>query len=95
MIARLLLLPYIDLISAKTQRAIIDSLPWKQMHTIRDMVDLLHHSSLDIFEATKRSANEGDGFDRKDIMSVLRTLLMLVAKPPCLRLILDLVPTHS
>ncbi|RXW14175.1 hypothetical protein EST38_g11675 [Candolleomyces aberdarensis] len=69
MAARLLLLPYSGFLSPKIQRAIIDFLPWKQMHRIRDMVDIMHNTSLDIFEATKRSANEGEG--RKDIMSVL------------------------
>ncbi|KAJ2922376.1 hypothetical protein H1R20_g14713, partial [Candolleomyces eurysporus] len=70
-VARLLLSPYAHLVSPKTQRAIIDFLPWKQMHRIRDMVDVMHSTSLDIFEATKRSANEGDELGRKDIMSVL------------------------
>jgi hypothetical protein len=63
------------------------------MHRVRDMVDVMHNTSLDIFEATKRSANEGDGLGRKDIMSVLCMSLALTWYCPLLdagdRFILD------
>lgn len=71
MIARLLILPYVDLISPKTQRTILDTLPWKEMHIIRDMVDVMTNTSLEIYEATKRELAENGGLGRKDIMSVL------------------------
>lgn len=77
MAARLLLLNHADLVSPKVQRAIIDYVPWKRMHQIRDMVDIMHDTSLEIFEAAKRSANEGDELGRKDIISALCTLLAL------------------
>ncbi|RXW15627.1 hypothetical protein EST38_g10219 [Candolleomyces aberdarensis] len=71
MIGRIVLLPYVDLIPPKTQRAIIDFLPWKEMHIIRDMVDIMTNTSMEIYEATKREVMENDGLGRKDIMSVL------------------------
>ncbi|RXW21502.1 hypothetical protein EST38_g4357 [Candolleomyces aberdarensis] len=71
MIARFHILPYVDLISPKAQRAIIDYLPWKQVQIIRDMVDIMTNTSMEIFEATKRSVMENGGLGRKDIMSVL------------------------
>ena len=74
MIGRIVILPYIDLIPAKVQRAIIDFLPWKEMHIIRDMVDVMTNTSLEIYEATKRELAENGGLGRKDIMSVLGKL---------------------
>ena len=74
MIARLLILPYVDLISPKTQRTILDTLPSKEMHIIRDMVDVMTNTSLEIYEATKRELAENGGLGRKDIMSVLGKL---------------------
>ncbi|KAJ2914416.1 hypothetical protein MD484_g5991, partial [Candolleomyces efflorescens] len=71
MAARLLLLKHADLVSPKVQRAIVDFVPWKRMHKIRDMVDIMHNTSLDIFEAAKQSASQGDGVGRKDIISAL------------------------
>lgn len=75
MIARLLILPYVDLVSPKTQRAIVDTLPWKKLHVLRDMVDIMANTSLEIFEAAKRSVLENGGMGRKDIMSALGVFL--------------------
>ena len=75
MIGRLCILPYVDLISPKAQRAIVDALPWTKIHVIRDMVDIMTNTSMEIFEATKRSVMGNGGLGRKDIMSVLGTFL--------------------
>ena len=77
-LARMILFPHVfNLGTPSFQRKVVDLLPWKKLHQIRDMVDILHRSSLEIFEATKRSLKEGhrgvDGSigEGKDIMSVL------------------------
>jgi hypothetical protein len=41
------------------------------MHIIRDMVDVMTNTSLEIYEATKREVAKNGGLGRKDIMSVL------------------------
>ncbi|KAF6748100.1 cytochrome P450 [Ephemerocybe angulata] len=76
LLARLFIFPYVvSLGSPRFQRAFVDALPWKALHIVRDMVDVMHNTSLEIFEATKRSLDKVDGGsekrDGKDIMSIL------------------------
>ncbi|KAF8807052.1 cytochrome P450 [Phlegmacium glaucopus] len=59
------------------RRFIMDILPWKSLHELRDIVDVLHNTSVEIFEAKKKALEEGDeavarqiGYG-KDIMSIL------------------------
>lgn len=77
-LVRTVLYPHVfNLGSPSFQRTVVNLLPWKKLHQIRDMVDVLHHNSVEIFEATKRSVKEGyrdtDGRigEGRDIMSVL------------------------
>ncbi|KAF6761775.1 cytochrome P450 [Ephemerocybe angulata] len=77
LVARLLILPYIHKIgSARFQRAIVDALPWKALHELRDMADVMHNTSTEILAATKRSLEDGQDVSKrigggKDIMSIL------------------------
>ena len=56
----------------------MDLLPWKNLHDIRDIVDILHNTSVEIFEAKKKALEEGDEAVTqqigrgKDIISILR-----------------------
>jgi hypothetical protein len=55
----------------------VNVLPWKKLHAIRDMVDVMHKTSIDIFENAKRGLDKGDDAREriakgKDIMSALR-----------------------
>ncbi|KAJ3507575.1 hypothetical protein NMY22_g16892 [Coprinellus aureogranulatus] len=78
-ITMIFLFPYIyNLGSPRFQRAVVDLLPWKKLHELRDMVDAMHKTSIEIYEATKESLKDGqrvEGGGRvgggKDIMSVL------------------------
>lgn len=59
----------------------MDILPWKKLHELRDMVDLMHQTSIGIFDDAKRALNSGDksliGADgRKDIISALSKFLL-------------------
>ncbi|KAF9533505.1 cytochrome P450 [Crepidotus variabilis] len=55
----------------------MDLIPWKALHDIRDVVDVLDETSLDIYSSAKAALAQGDGAlsnritRGKDIMSVL------------------------
>ena len=57
----------------------MDTLPWKKLHELRDLVDLMHQTSLGIFDDAKRGlgksegSSEGKDDGRKDIISALST----------------------
>jgi hypothetical protein len=61
----------------------MDLLPWKTLHNIRDLSDLLHKTSLEIFEGKRKALAEGDeAVERqigqgKDIMSILSMSLFV------------------
>ncbi|KAG5653018.1 hypothetical protein H0H81_002711 [Sphagnurus paluster] len=64
--------------SPRFQRFVVDIIPWKKIHQLRDMVDAMHRTSVDIFEAKKKALEKGEGaFEArgggKDIMSILST----------------------
>lgn len=52
-------------------------LPWKNLHELRDIVDVFYNTSVDIFEAKKKALKEGDEAvsrqigQGKDIISIL------------------------
>ena len=60
----------------KFRRAVVNLIPWGTLHQARDMVDVMHDTSVEIFEKTKQSLKEGGDLSSrhgrgKDIMSVL------------------------
>ncbi|KAF5328482.1 hypothetical protein D9611_014531 [Ephemerocybe angulata] len=77
LLTRVTIWPYVfNFGSPKFQRWVVDTLPWKALHEVRDMVDVMHNTSVDIFEATKRSVARGEDPSTrigggKDIMSIL------------------------
>ena len=52
-------------------------LPWKNLHELRDVVDVLNNTAIEIFEEKKKALEEGDESvtlqisKGKDIMSIL------------------------
>ena len=52
-------------------------LPWKNLHELRDVVDVLNNTAIEIFEKKKKALEEGDEAvtqqigKGKDIMSIL------------------------
>ena len=52
-------------------------LPWKNLHDLRDVVDVLNNTAIEIFEQKKKALEEGDEVvtqqigKGKDIMSIL------------------------
>ncbi|KAL0954834.1 hypothetical protein HGRIS_003778 [Hohenbuehelia grisea] len=59
------------------RRALLDMTPWPTLHKARDMIDLMHRTSIEILDTKKRALEEGDeAVERqvaqgKDILSIL------------------------
>ncbi|KJA27949.1 hypothetical protein HYPSUDRAFT_34187 [Hypholoma sublateritium FD-334 SS-4] len=72
-----LLPPLSKIGSAKFRRFVVDLVPWKDVHDVRDIVDVLTKTSTDIFELKKKAFAEGDEAlakqvgRGKDILSIL------------------------
>jgi len=62
----------------------MDILPWKNLHVLRDIVDVIEHTSVKIFEEKKKALEEGDEAaaqkisEAKDIMSILSAYHLLL-----------------
>ncbi|KAH6909246.1 cytochrome P450 [Coprinopsis sp. MPI-PUGE-AT-0042] len=58
-------------------RKIVDTFGWDSVHKFRDLIDVMHQTSIDIFEAKKRELKEGEEATAnqigrgKDLLSVL------------------------
>lgn len=72
------LLPLVqDIGPASFRRWVVNTIPWKTLHDIRDIVDILHNTSIDIFKSKKEELEHKDGVlssqvgQGKDIMSIL------------------------
>ena len=79
-IVRMICLPWVyNLGTPRFRRAFVDWCPWGELRRARDMVDVMHQTSVEILEATKMSLKEGRGIQSrigrgKDIMSTLGEL---------------------
>ncbi|KAJ3515941.1 hypothetical protein NLJ89_g1438 [Agrocybe chaxingu] len=68
------------------RRFLVDIIPWKTMHRLRDVVDVLHNTSVEIFESKKRAIEDGDEAVKaqlsqgKDILSILMRANMDASK---------------
>lgn len=79
------LLPLVSGISgpASFGRWVVNTVPWKNLHDIRDIVNTMHNTSVDIFESKKEALENGDKAlsnqvgQGKDIMSILSEYLQL------------------
>ena len=63
--------------TASLRRRLVDFLPWKALHELRDISDVLHNTSTEIYEAKKQAFKDGDEAVSKqigrgkDIISIL------------------------
>ncbi|KAJ2919733.1 hypothetical protein MD484_g701, partial [Candolleomyces efflorescens] len=87
MFSRFFVLPWAHKIgSPGFQRFIVSLLPWKDLHDIRDIIDTMHNTSMEIIEAKKRALLAGDDAlesevgKGKDIISVLLKANMAAAE---------------
>jgi hypothetical protein len=77
-LARSYLLPTLIKIGPpKFRRWIVDRIPWKNPQQLREIIDVMHNTSVEIFEKKKRALQEGDAAvsqqigQGKDIISIL------------------------
>ncbi|KAJ4473284.1 cytochrome P450 [Lentinula edodes] len=75
---RLNVLPYVSWIgTAKFRRFVVNLLPWKDLHHLRDMVDYMHNVAEEIYENKRRAFEMGDEAVEqqigrgKDLISIL------------------------
>jgi hypothetical protein len=67
----------------KFRRFVMNLLPWKNLHKMRDVIDVLSNTSAEIFEEKKKALEKGDKtvtkqFDEgNDIMSILSAYHLL------------------
>jgi len=70
----------------KFRRFIVDLIPWKTLHQVRDIVDIMHHTSVEIINSKKRALEQGDEAvarqigQGKDIISILSTYGFLIPR---------------
>jgi len=63
----------------KFRRFIMDLLPWKTLHQLRDITDVMHDTSVEIVKSKKRALEDGGEAvagqigEGKDILSILST----------------------
>ncbi|KAF9533506.1 cytochrome P450 [Crepidotus variabilis] len=77
-LARTYLLPIVKNIGTPSfRRHLVNLIPYKTLHEIRDVADVMHQTSLEIYHARKAAVTEGNSMlsmqiaQGKDIMSVL------------------------
>ncbi|KIM41638.1 hypothetical protein M413DRAFT_152589 [Hebeloma cylindrosporum] len=74
---RMYLSPLVRIGSPKFRRFILDIIPWKTLHQLRDISDVIHGTSVEIINSKKRALEEGDEAvarqigEGKDILSIL------------------------
>jgi hypothetical protein len=79
-------LPIISKIgSPRFRRYLLNLFPSRALHELRDIVDVLQNTAVEIYEAKQKALAEGDGeaemkvSEGKDIMSILGQFLFFVA----------------
>lgn len=78
MTSRFYLLPFIHSLNLPPRflRWLVDIVPWKNLHTIRDIVDVMHSTAVDVVERKRKAIRDGVSTSSqvgrgKDIMSIL------------------------
>ena len=67
----------------KFRRFVLDLLPWKNLHKMRDIIDVLTNTSIEIFEEKKKALEKGDNTvtqqidEGNDVMGILSTYHLL------------------
>ena len=71
------LTPLIKIGTPKFRRFILDLIPWKNAHELRDISDVIHNTAVEIINSKKRALEDGDEAvarqigEGKDIISIL------------------------
>ena len=71
------LTPLVRIGTPKFRRFILDLTPWKTLHELRDIADVIHNTAVEIFNSKKQVLKDGDEAvasqigQGKDILSLL------------------------
>ena len=71
------LTPLLRLGTPKFRRFILDLIPWKTLHDLRDISDVMHNTAVEIINSKKQALEDGDEAlarqigQGKDILSIL------------------------
>jgi len=71
------LAPLATLGTPKLRRFILNLIPWKALHQLRDISDIFHNTAVEIINSKKRALEDGDEAvarqisQGKDILSIL------------------------
>jgi hypothetical protein len=74
---RMYLTPLVRLGTPKFRRFILDLIPWKTLHQLRDISDDIHNTAVEIVNSKKRALEDGDEAvarqigQGKDVLSIL------------------------
>ena len=74
---RMYLTPLVRLGTPKFRRFILDLIPWKTLHQLRDISDVIHNTAVEIINSKKRALEDGDEAvakqigQGKDILNIL------------------------
>lgn len=79
------LTPLVKVGTPKFRRFIVDLVPWKNLHDLRDISDVIQNTSAEIINSKKRALEDGDEAvagqlsQGKDILSILSKGLSILA----------------
>ena len=71
------LTPLVTLGTPRFRRFILNLIPWKNLHQLRDISDVIHNTAIEIINSKKRALEDGDEAvarqigQGKDILSIL------------------------
>jgi len=74
---KMYLAPLVKLGTPKFRRCILNLIPWKPLHELRDISDVIHNTAVEIINSKKRALKDGDEAvarqigQGKDILSIL------------------------
>ena len=74
-IARMLLSRFCTIGSTRLRRFVIDILPWKAVHDIRDISDAMHKTSVELVGNARDAALDADSKSREFMSVLLRSNL--------------------
>ena len=78
------LAPLVNLGTPKFRRFILNLIPWKTLHELRDISDVFHNTAVEIINSKKRALKDGDEAvarqigQGKDILSILSRGFLLL-----------------
>ena len=88
------LTPLVRLGTPKFRRFILNLIPWKTLHQLRDILDVIHNTAVEVINSKKRALEDGDEAvarqigEGKDILSILSRGFLIP------RLWMDLTSDH-